>query len=795
MSTGDQYYNALDKKLFTLVDIRDKVIGYMTKYVDDALRLVYPDDGSFENKIDFSASLSDRFSLDNGIECTDGQGKVMELDSALGDDIYFENSNTIVYDVGLRPTTRPRGVRINPRTGLPQYEDWEETVGEKGDPDLVTDNGSNIILRVNSVCEAGVTHAGRKCLVYLKSVARDATSEAIAVEECIVTWFGGNNVINTSGKLGQVTISETESDYEVILLGPTVRRNTDLQASVDHFFIGEITGNGGIPTTWDIVNQTLIVPITTDIGDVLRTATNGRLKIEVKAIPGESEEPQIEVVDASSTTVFSIDEDGQVQCKDLVAVAVEANGTAITGTGLGSGSGVKGTGGATDGLGLEGVGTAAGHGVQGTGGATGAGVKGVGGSSSGNGVWGVGSGGNFAGVYGQGHGSGAGVQGEAANGLGGPGVRGTGGDGSGGASSTAGDGGTFTGGDNGGGATRYPGRGLYAVGGTSTDEGGGVGVYGQGGADASSGGDGGYFQGGASNGRGLTAVGVGTGYGIYASATGIAIRAQGGGANRGVWGLGGSSNGEGVRGEGGGAGTGVYGLGGSSGGLGVEGYGQSGGGGVKGTGNGAGLGIEGIGGATNAAGVKGTGGGNGIGVWAVAGGSGIGMSATSTSGVAVKGAATSGIGVEGTSTSNHGVKGTGGSSGVTYGVWGVQGSGASGSAGVYGSGFTAGRFVGSTYGVYAEGTASSSRAVYAIQNHVTYNSNAAGVWVNSEFNRCLVLDGRNDAPNASPLRIIPNTGVPNASNHLDGDIYIHSNTNNIRVRLGGTWYNLDKTAV
>lgn len=46
----------------------------------------------------------------------------------------------------------------------------------------------------------------------------------------------------------------------------------------------------------------------------------------------------------------------------------------VTCTGNTTGSGVKGTGGATDGIGLEGVGTAAGPGVKATGGATGNGA-------------------------------------------------------------------------------------------------------------------------------------------------------------------------------------------------------------------------------------------------------------------------------------------------------------------------------------------------------------------------------------------------------------------------------------
>jgi hypothetical protein len=49
-----------------------------------------------------------------------------------------------------------------------------------------------------------------------------------------------------------------------------------------------------------------------NLNEITRLASNDRLKIEVKALAGETNEPQIEVVDSTGTTKFSVDEDGDV---------------------------------------------------------------------------------------------------------------------------------------------------------------------------------------------------------------------------------------------------------------------------------------------------------------------------------------------------------------------------------------------------------------------------------------------------------------------------------------------------
>ena len=386
----------------------------------------------------------------------------------------------------------------------------------------------------------------------------------------------------------------------------------------------------------------------------------------------------------------------------------QTNNNALEATGHGTGSGVVGTGGITDGNGVEGyAGGGTGIGVLGNGADTGAGVSGIGGAIDGNGVIGAAFG-TGAGVVG----TGGGTSGIGVDGIGGPpdgiGVRGQG-DGT-------GRGGEFFGGGTGAdgvlGSGAVKGAGVYGNGGstapTAATE--SVGVLAEGG---SAGGHGLYAGAVAGNSSGAVGQGFGSGTGVDGTggSTAGAI---------GVVGSGGSSGGAGISGTGRGTYPGVIGLGGNtadnttgyavqgtagaaskaaggffSGGgavptaathsVGVIAFGGAAGGtgliataqanndaGIAATGHGTGTGVEGDGGGSDGTGVYGTGGAtNGIGVQGLGTGTGTGVFGS--------GGATDGIGVDGQGLgAGQGVRGTGG---ATDGV-GVTGQGVADGVGV-----------------------------------------------------------------------------------------------------------------
>jgi hypothetical protein len=253
MTTGDKYSNIVSTRLMGSESFKDYFLDYLRNKQSDLLGRCYDKDGTFgTSKVAISASGNDEFDLAASLNGTDGSGHELQTDDTYCQDVQFENTNTIDYDIGLKYAIKPDGLQINPRDGMPIYERWEESIGESGDPTSVTDNGTNITFNINSLIDNNRTHENRKCLVWLDTPAAGATTEDVAVEECTVVYSGGNNTITTTGLLGQSTVSTTASDYTVLLLGPTVTRSSelDLEAASEYWYIGHVTGTGaGNPPT------------------------------------------------------------------------------------------------------------------------------------------------------------------------------------------------------------------------------------------------------------------------------------------------------------------------------------------------------------------------------------------------------------------------------------------------------------------------------------------------------------------------------------------------------------------
>ncbi len=215
-------------------------------------------DGVFNTKLVIAANGANGLQITGTSKCTDGLGHIMNIASAYKKDALFQNTNAIVYHVGLMYAEIPAGLRINPKTGLPQFDSYVEEVGFAAAPTSVTNNGNGTLtFNVNSVTEAAVSNAGRLVRVYKVVPANGATTFAMALEECTVT-FGANNTITTVGNFGQTSVSTTAGDYIVVCMGPRVARNTDLSAVSGVCYLGTVTGNGGTPVTFSNTNQTLL---------------------------------------------------------------------------------------------------------------------------------------------------------------------------------------------------------------------------------------------------------------------------------------------------------------------------------------------------------------------------------------------------------------------------------------------------------------------------------------------------------------------------------------------------------
>lgn len=315
--TGEDYVHLTNKKILGLDDFGVDFLGYLRDRDEALATNVFQEDGTFgATKVGLAADGADKIQVTDIAEQTDGAGNLVQLPAGAGisTGLQFENTVAIPYYVALHHAERPRGVRINPRLGQPEFERYEEAIGERAEPDAVTVGGSTLTFEIDSVVEAGVSNAGRKCLVWKKTPGEYATLESQAVEETIVFYSGGKNQITTTTLLGQAIGVGVTADYYVLLLGPSVRRNTDLQAASGYAFIGTVTGAGAgnPPTVFDISGQWLI-PYFSGFGDIVRTHTNGHLKIQVKSYAGESDVAQVEVLAPGGSTVFRVNEVGDVE--------------------------------------------------------------------------------------------------------------------------------------------------------------------------------------------------------------------------------------------------------------------------------------------------------------------------------------------------------------------------------------------------------------------------------------------------------------------------------------------------
>lgn len=241
MTTADKRTNIYLKKFLPEQQITENFLDYLLKASRDSFAASWPVEGVFYGGA-LSADGSDAFKVATTLLATDGLGRLLKLDPSEASAIKFENANGVSYYVGLRYNEIPSGTEVNVRTGVIQYATIEERIGELGQPNAVVDNGTTLTITVDSVAEAGVSNAGRKVRVWLKT----AKGQADAFYEGTVYFSGGANKLDTTNILGQTAgaVSTSAADYQVFLIGPTVRRNTNLSLDPAIAYLGTAVGAG-----------------------------------------------------------------------------------------------------------------------------------------------------------------------------------------------------------------------------------------------------------------------------------------------------------------------------------------------------------------------------------------------------------------------------------------------------------------------------------------------------------------------------------------------------------------------
>lgn len=281
MTTGAYHANFTSTRLVSTEDLRDRLQTRLNNDNVETRQRIWPTDGIFDGVIAFDTGLVDAFGLANDVQSTDGAGNILRhvLATDDGSNVPFENTNGVTYYVGLRSIRRPVGVQINPRTALPEYIRLMEDVGEQGDPDTVIDNGNDTItFNINTLAESGHDYSGRTAIVYMKTPQRDAVDESIAFETLVVAYAAPNNTITTTYNFGQRSVSVDPSDYEVVLLGPTVKRDLDLTTVDGIVHVGTVEGGGAgsQPAGADNSTQNNIDVNLSELNEILNEFTSAR---------------------------------------------------------------------------------------------------------------------------------------------------------------------------------------------------------------------------------------------------------------------------------------------------------------------------------------------------------------------------------------------------------------------------------------------------------------------------------------------------------------------------------------
>ena len=159
MPTGDKRVNIYNKVLLTESKMGENLVTYLQDLISETTQAVFLSTGVLDDlPIGITSSTNDTFTLDltDADRVLAGDGHIVDLSgvaSALYTDYPFENATGDTYYVGIRYQQVKEGIEANPRTGEPEYPREEESWGELGDPDSVTDFTTYIRLEIDGILE------------------------------------------------------------------------------------------------------------------------------------------------------------------------------------------------------------------------------------------------------------------------------------------------------------------------------------------------------------------------------------------------------------------------------------------------------------------------------------------------------------------------------------------------------------------------------------------------------------------------------------------------------------------
>lgn len=258
MSTGDTWIELATGQILDF-DRLDDYLGQVRDFMDGVVAGIYGADttigGSYAT-FTYGASLLTLAATRSGINA-EGHPMTATLGADGWTSIPFQDTAAIDYHLGARPNDRPSSVTGDTADGGFYFDEVEDAIGEQGAPDLVTDTGTGLAFRIDTLVSVWSGGGTRPVTIWK---VNPVTASADAIWTGTASASGGHVVATVPHYFGQAagSRSTTAADYRVHVEGLTVS-TTNLATDPAYWYLGKVntgvpvtTGQGLVPTwgTW-----------------------------------------------------------------------------------------------------------------------------------------------------------------------------------------------------------------------------------------------------------------------------------------------------------------------------------------------------------------------------------------------------------------------------------------------------------------------------------------------------------------------------------------------------------------
>lgn len=248
--TGNDWLNLYQGKVLGLQTLKERLTDTLRNEQTRVHTDIFGAGGMLTTRATFTIATDEITLSADGIGWTpDGHRLNLDASEAEWQDIPFQNTTAIQYDIGIRwndvPVVAERGV-----DGLPHFSYFQEKVAYILNPATVAaDGGGGLDLDLTSVLPAGMKFTTstetRPVIVWYEDANGDPhVSDSTAVENAVLEKDGSDYKVITAGKFGQgASFSTTVARYKIAILGPIPFRSSELPANwaTEWLHLGSIT--------------------------------------------------------------------------------------------------------------------------------------------------------------------------------------------------------------------------------------------------------------------------------------------------------------------------------------------------------------------------------------------------------------------------------------------------------------------------------------------------------------------------------------------------------------------------